>query len=165
MSIETEGQEPVTLLRSQFQCPKCGELIASIHRHDFQTCSCGETSIDGGLDYLRLAGNWILTTDPDRMKDLSKPLTIVGEHNKASKVLALNVYKALWAASDRGGRSATTTEVFNALRARWNEPVTDRSMKVYLDLFVESEAVKKERGVYGWVWTPLVPLVERSDAP
>ena len=45
-----------TLLRSQVECPTCGELIASIHRHDFRSCSKGCSFIDGGRDYLRCGG-------------------------------------------------------------------------------------------------------------
>lgn len=35
------------------RCLKCGDIIESTHRHDFQTCSCGNLSVDGGHDYLR----------------------------------------------------------------------------------------------------------------
>jgi hypothetical protein len=28
-----------------------------VHPHDFKTCSCGKTSIDGGTDYLRRVGH------------------------------------------------------------------------------------------------------------
>ena len=35
------------------KCLKCGDIIESVHRHDFVTCSCGNVSVDGGKDYLR----------------------------------------------------------------------------------------------------------------
>jgi ribosomal protein S27AE len=164
MSIEVEDQEPVVLLRSQFECPKCGDIIASIHRHDFQRCRCGATCLDGGFDYLRVAGDWTMAVDPDTVRQLSKPITIAGPHNKASKMYALAIYKALWAASARSLHPATTTDVFNALRAR-GEKATVKSMMVYLNLFVESDCVSRERGGHSYVWKPLVPLVERPDAP
>lgn len=44
-----------TLLRNQVECSKCHDVIASLHRHDLQTCSCGATSIDGGRDYQRVS--------------------------------------------------------------------------------------------------------------
>lgn len=34
-------------------CPKCEEVLYSIHRHDYRECSCGKCSIDGGKDYVR----------------------------------------------------------------------------------------------------------------
>lgn len=35
------------------QCLRCGEVLESLHRHDFRTCSCGNLSVDGGEDYLK----------------------------------------------------------------------------------------------------------------
>lgn len=43
------------------RCLRCGDIIESQHRHDFQTCSCGNLSVDGGLDYLKrccLSDDW-----------------------------------------------------------------------------------------------------------
>ena len=37
-------------------CVSCGDKIESLHRHDFQTCSCGSCSVDGGLDYQKYSG-------------------------------------------------------------------------------------------------------------
>ena len=34
----------------------CGDVVESKHRHDFVTCSCGESFVDGGNDYLRVGG-------------------------------------------------------------------------------------------------------------
>ena len=34
-------------------CSSCGEGIYSVSRHDYHRCSCGNTTIDGGFDYLR----------------------------------------------------------------------------------------------------------------
>lgn len=39
------------------KCMQCGELLFSLHRHDFNKCDCSnETFIDGGNDYLRCGG-------------------------------------------------------------------------------------------------------------
>ncbi len=35
------------------KCRLCDDVIESVHRHDFQTCKCGEIFIDGGNDYQR----------------------------------------------------------------------------------------------------------------
>ena len=41
------------ILRNQIRCKLCGEVIESIHVHDFKMCSCGACGVDGGHDYLR----------------------------------------------------------------------------------------------------------------
>ena len=37
------------------KCPNCGETIYSRARHDFRTCFCGNCSIDGGFDYIKVS--------------------------------------------------------------------------------------------------------------
>ncbi len=39
------------------KCHKCGDVIRSVHRHDFQSCKCGAIFIDGGDDYYRAGGD------------------------------------------------------------------------------------------------------------
>jgi ribosomal protein S27E len=34
-------------------CGKCGDEIFSRARHDFRSCKCGKTFIDGGFDYVK----------------------------------------------------------------------------------------------------------------
>lgn len=41
------------IVRNAIQCKHCGDIIESCYTHDFQTCSCGACSVDGGHDYLR----------------------------------------------------------------------------------------------------------------
>lgn len=36
-------------------CPNCGDQIFSRAHHDFRSCTCGETAIDGGFDYVKLS--------------------------------------------------------------------------------------------------------------
>jgi len=43
------------IVLNQAKCLDCGDLIFSAHRHDFQTCSCENLSVDGGMDYIRRA--------------------------------------------------------------------------------------------------------------
>lgn len=38
---------------SKVKCTLCGEVIESKHRHDYKTCGCGKTFVDGGNDYIR----------------------------------------------------------------------------------------------------------------
>lgn len=47
----------VMILENKIKCLKCGDVIESVYRHDFKTCSCGACSVDGGKDYLRRVGN------------------------------------------------------------------------------------------------------------
>lgn len=44
------------LLASKVKCKACGGVIESRSRHDYKTCECGKTMIDGGFDYQRLGG-------------------------------------------------------------------------------------------------------------
>ena len=41
------------IVKNAVKCLKCEDIIESIHRHDYVTCSCGNVSVDGGTDYLR----------------------------------------------------------------------------------------------------------------
>ena len=46
----------VRIIKNAAKCNYCGDVIESTYRHDFQTCSCGRVSVDGGHDYLRRQG-------------------------------------------------------------------------------------------------------------
>lgn len=42
----------------KIKCLKCGSIITSESRHDFQQCECKSCFIDGGGDpYIRIGGN------------------------------------------------------------------------------------------------------------
>jgi hypothetical protein len=41
------------LFRNRAMCNKCGDVIESLHRHNFVECSCGNIFVDGGLSYNR----------------------------------------------------------------------------------------------------------------
>lgn len=42
-------------------CEECGQIIFSRARHDFRSCVCGHTSVDGGFDYVKVCGSsWSL---------------------------------------------------------------------------------------------------------
>ena len=52
------------ILRNMGKCNECGDVIESVHRHDFVRCSCGAVAVDGGKDYLRrVAKEWEMFTD------------------------------------------------------------------------------------------------------
>lgn len=44
------------LIQNEAKCLKCGDIVFSAHRHDFKSCSCGATSVDGGMAYVRRVG-------------------------------------------------------------------------------------------------------------
>lgn len=52
---------PKYILENSAKCLECGDHIISMSRHDFETCSCGNISVDGGHDYQRRVfgeGRW-----------------------------------------------------------------------------------------------------------
>jgi ribosomal protein S27AE len=48
--------EDQKIKRSRAQCLKCGDIIESTHRHDFQYCKCQSIFLDGGKSYIRYGG-------------------------------------------------------------------------------------------------------------
>jgi hypothetical protein len=38
----------------KIKCKTCGDIIQSMYRHDFVSCTCGNIFIDGGSDYTRM---------------------------------------------------------------------------------------------------------------
>lgn len=48
---------------SAVKCESCEDIIYSCYRHDYHTCTCGKTTVDGGTDYLRTNSPIIGTLD------------------------------------------------------------------------------------------------------
>ena len=48
-------ERQIELYRYQdaLHCRNCDNVVYSINRHDFRSCSCGNVSIDGGRDYTK----------------------------------------------------------------------------------------------------------------
>jgi len=40
-------------MRNRARCRRCGDVIESLHRHDFVACGCHAIFVDGGQDYHR----------------------------------------------------------------------------------------------------------------
>lgn len=40
----------------KLRCKKCGDVVQSMHTHDFRWCKCQSVAIDGGSDYTRVVG-------------------------------------------------------------------------------------------------------------
>lgn len=49
--------KPRKIKRNAIKCLKCGDVLESKYRHDFQMCSCHSVFVDGGKDYCRVGGN------------------------------------------------------------------------------------------------------------
>ena len=43
------------VVRNRAQCKLCGDIIESMHTHDFKWCKCREIAVDGGKGYIRRA--------------------------------------------------------------------------------------------------------------
>lgn len=41
------------VVTNKAQCRNCGDILKSVHRHDFKSCSCGSISVDGGTAYIK----------------------------------------------------------------------------------------------------------------
>jgi len=39
--------------RNRIRCKQCGDVIESKKVYDFQSCTCGAVSVDGGLEYAK----------------------------------------------------------------------------------------------------------------
>jgi len=45
------------IISNKIRCNNCGEVIESMHVHDYVPCMCGEVAVDGGRAYLKRSGN------------------------------------------------------------------------------------------------------------
>lgn len=56
--MPTRKREVVVVNKAQ--CAVCGDIIESVHRHDFKWCSCRSIAVDGGKSYIkRVANNFL----------------------------------------------------------------------------------------------------------
>lgn len=67
--MEYDGMPKIIFNRAR--CRKCGTILESKSVHDFQTCSCGAISIDGGKQYLRRIGDFGAIED---LSEIEKPI-------------------------------------------------------------------------------------------
>lgn len=42
--------------RNRARCKLCGDIVESLHVHDFQRCKCGAMAVDGGPEYGKRTG-------------------------------------------------------------------------------------------------------------
>jgi hypothetical protein len=55
------------IIRNRAQCLNCGDVIESVHHHDYVSCNCNEIAVDGGRAYLRASAKNLAN-----FKDLSE---------------------------------------------------------------------------------------------
>jgi len=53
------------LIYNRAKCLICGDILESFHVHDFKSCSCGNISVDGGLQYIKRSAKNV-----DKIQDL-----------------------------------------------------------------------------------------------
>ena len=79
------------IIENSAKCLKCGDKIVSKHRHDYVTCSCGNVSVDGGLDYCRRSfkemDTWIDTSIWEEDLPKSSYIVAMEEVNGDAKTL------------------------------------------------------------------------------
>lgn len=77
------------------KCKKCEDILFSFYRHDFKSCRCEESFIDGGFDYSRYNGE-LLTDDIKNVMSLISSFFIWGQnYNEKNERLPETIYKPL----------------------------------------------------------------------
>ena len=57
IDCHTSAVYPQKIKHNKIQCKECGDVIESVHRHDFRSCKCEKVCVDGGQEYLRRCGD------------------------------------------------------------------------------------------------------------
>lgn len=78
-------------MRNRAKCKLCGDIIESVHNHDYISCKCGEIAVDGGQQYCRCSAidwnNFIRVDDEGNEvipKIMDKP-SVEEENNQVKK--------------------------------------------------------------------------------
>lgn len=53
----TKQNIKVKTIKNAIQCKNCNDIIESKNTHDFVSCTCGQTSVDGGHEYFKRVGD------------------------------------------------------------------------------------------------------------
>lgn len=61
------------LTRNAVECHQCGDIIESLHTHDFKWCRCGNVAVDGGLSYARRAFQTVDWSDLSEYQTVPNP--------------------------------------------------------------------------------------------
>lgn len=162
------------ILRNQAECPRCGELVASIHRHDYRSCSCGGIAVDGGISYLR-------RTFEDGIRPIDRSIHIEDDlplwpdaAHCLTALVALSQITNPESASSAVPLSMVNNAVANYVWAVRGKPGLPADIKVsahetrkWLELLARNGHVeRKQRSRRGRVtWRSLVRLASHPDVP
>ena len=93
------------IIRNAIRCNHCGDVIESVHRHDFRTCRCGCVSVDGtpekGInlavaeslrDGLKLLGYDVVCTRESDISIYDKGTEGLGEQKKSDMKNRLAIF-------------------------------------------------------------------------
>lgn len=93
----------MTIVSNQVRCLICNEEPFSAHRHDYQSCKCGNVSVDGGMSYLRRS-----IKELDKAEDMS---IILPDKAISDCIAALD-----WAEETGRNKYGTVFAIMRALR-------------------------------------------------
>lgn len=85
-------------MKNKAKCNKCNSIIESLHRTDYQTCTCNEISVYGGPDLMECAAiNWnnFIRVDDNGNEIVVKVKNNTIEKHVKSKKELLNVVEEL----------------------------------------------------------------------
>lgn len=108
------------------RCKKCNTVLISHTRYDFKTCKCGNLSVDGGRDYIR-----ILVKDRDGFEDLS--------------VYARDTFEKIRLSLHRGSRGKNGDEPLKWVRLC---DISDDYLQSLIEYELEQETPSKDLGHY-----------------
>ena len=132
----------------RIRCRKCGDILQSKYRHDFQMCKCGSCYIDGGNDYCRVGGKkedieWIDRKDKKKVKYIFENCKEI-------------INKKIYFISDTHFNQRNIIKYFNrpfkdieemnnVLIENWNKTITDYDIVFHLgDVALTNESEMKE---------------------
>ena len=64
------------------KCPNCGDTIYSRAHHDMRWCTCKETAIDGGFDYLKICAKDVANIKSFKLDVDADKKTLYDDWNK-----------------------------------------------------------------------------------
>ena len=106
------------------KCKKCEDILFSFYRHDFKSCRCEESFIDGGFDYIRYNGE-LLTDDIKNVMSLISSFFVWGQnYNEKNERLPETIYKPL--------KDLTTSHISGIIRYLLEKTTWDEEERYFI---------------------------------
>ena len=137
------------IVQNAVSCISCGDFIFSKHRHDYVTCTCGASAVDGGQEYLRRTG------DPSACVEMSWELPDDLYHACADVV-----QEALDSGRNKYG---IANAVMRKLRDAERIIADGEAQVLAANMYIDEIMVKEADGTYNRYKKVLPPPVEESD--